>query len=99
MVHTLQTPDIIKVASESHPKSVAGAIAGTIRDYGYAEVQAIGAGAVNQAVKAMAIATRYLAEDGLGIHMLPSFKDIEIGDHQRTAIRFKIESRANNVAL
>lgn len=83
-------PNIIKVANSSNPTTVAGAIAGTIRDHGSAEVQAIGAGAVNQAVKSIAIASNYLKGDGIDIAASPSFIDIDIDEKKRTAIRFSI---------
>lgn len=83
-------PNIIKVANSSNPTTVAGAIAGTIRDHGSAEVQAIGAGAVNQAVKSIAIAGNYLKGDGIEISASPSFIDIDIDEKKRTAIRFSI---------
>jgi stage V sporulation protein S len=82
--------DIIRVASDSRTALVAGAIAGTFRDYGKAEVQAIGAGAVNQAVKALIRAKEYLAEEGKEILFVPSFVQVEIGDAERTAVRFSV---------
>jgi len=72
---------------------VAGAIAGVIRDKGRAEVQAIGAGAVNQATKAVAIARGYLALEGIDVICIPSFADVTIGDQERTAIKLIIEPR------
>lgn len=86
---------IIKVSARSRTASVAGAIAGVMREAGRAEVQAIGAGAVNQAVKAIIIAGGYLAEEGTFITSLPSFVEVAIDDQERTAIRFLIESRDN----
>ena len=85
--------DIIRVASQSRSTAVAGAIAGVIREHGRAEVQAIGAGAVNQAVKAAAIARGFLVLDGLDVVCIPSFADVEIGGQERTAIRLTIEPR------
>jgi len=82
--------DVIKVASKSRTSSVAGAIAGVYRDNGCAEVQAIGAGAVNQAVKAVAIAKGYLAEEGKNIVFTPSFVEVEIDGELRTAVRLSI---------
>ncbi|OGO08988.1 MAG: stage V sporulation protein S, partial [Chloroflexi bacterium RBG_13_66_10] len=70
--------DIIKVSAESRTSAVAGAIAGVIREHGRAEVQAIGAGAVNQAVKAAAIARGYLHEEGVEIVCLPEFTSVDI---------------------
>jgi stage V sporulation protein S len=85
--------DIIKVATRSRSTSVAGAIAGVVRDHGRAEVQAIGAGAVNQAVKAAAIARGYLTLDGIDVICIPSFVEVSINDQERTAIRLTIEPR------
>lgn len=85
--------DILKVSAKSRSTAVAGAIAGVIRESGYAEVQAIGAGAVNQAVKAVAIARGYLAEDGIDIVCIPSFTEVIIGDQERTAIKFIVQKR------
>lgn len=83
--------DVIKVSAHSRSTSVAGAIAGVIREHQYAEVQAIGAGAVNQAVKAIAIARGYLEGDGIPIHCMPYFTEIEIDEQERTAIKFVVE--------
>jgi stage V sporulation protein S len=87
------TPDVIKVSAKSRATAVAGAIAGVIREHRYAEVQAIGAGAVNQAVKAMAIARVYLERDELDIAFLPYFTEVDIEGQERTAVRFHVESR------
>ena len=73
--------------------AVAGAIAGVIRGSGRADVQAIGAGAVNQAVKAVAIARGYLALDGLDVISIPSFVEVDIDGQERTAIRIVVEPR------
>ena len=86
--------NVIKVSARSRTAAVAGAIAGVMRDEQYAEVQAIGAGAVNQAVKAMIIAKGYLAEEGVHIVCTPSFVDVDIDDQERTAIRFTIVPRS-----
>jgi stage V sporulation protein S len=83
--------EILKVSAKSRSTAVAGAIAGVIRESGHAEVQAIGAGAVNQSVKAVAIARGYLAEDGIEIVCVPSFVEVLIGDQERTAIRLVVE--------
>lgn len=85
--------DILKVSSRSRPSAVAGAIAGVVRESGRAEVQAIGAGATNQAVKAVAIARDYLAETGINAVCLPSFIDVVIDDEDRTALRLIVEPR------
>ena len=84
--------DIIKVSAKSRSTAVAGAIANVIREHKHADVQAIGAGAVNQAVKAIAIARGYLKQDGLDISCAPAFVEVEIGDQERTAIRFSVEA-------
>jgi len=85
--------NIIKVSAESRTSAVAGAIAGVVREANRAEVQAIGAGAVNQAVKAVAIARGYLHEDGLNIVCLPEFTTVDIDGKERTAIRLVVEPR------
>jgi stage V sporulation protein S len=85
--------DIIKVSAESRTSAVAGAIAGVVREHKRAEVQAIGAGAVNQAIKATAIARGYLHEDGLDVICIPEFTSVEIDGKERTAIRLTVEPR------
>lgn len=89
----ISTVDIIKVSGSSRTAAVAGAIAGVFRDQQYANVQAIGASAVNQAVKASALARDYLAEDGYNVIAIPMFIDVEIEGKERTAIRLTIEER------
>src|SRR5687768_2520837 len=83
--------DVIKVSANSRTSAVAGAIAGVIREHNRAEVQAIGAGAVNQAIKALALATSYLKNDGIFVSFVPEFAEVSINDNVRTAIRFVIE--------
>jgi len=85
--------DVVRVAAQSRTTAVAGAIAGIVREHGRADVQAIGAGAVNQAVKAAAIAIGFLAVDGLEIVCIPGFADVMIGGQERTAIRIAVEPR------
>jgi stage V sporulation protein S len=85
--------EVLKVSAHSRPSAVAGAIAGVIRHHGRAEVQAIGAGATNQAIKAVAIARDYLAPNGIDIVCVPAFIDVTIANEERTAIRLVIESR------
>ena len=85
--------DIIKVSAKSRSTAVAGAIAAVIREHHYAEVQAIGAGAVNQAVKALAIARGYLSRDELDIMFTPFFTEVDIDGQERTAVRFQVELR------
>jgi stage V sporulation protein S len=85
--------EIIKVSAKSRSTAVAGAIAGVIREVGRAEVQAIGAGAVNQAIKAVAIARGYLALEGIDIVCAPAFTDVDIEGQERTAIKMVVEPR------
>jgi stage V sporulation protein S len=85
--------DMIKVSANSRTSAVAGAIAGVIREHKRAEVQAIGAGAVNQAVKALVLATSYLKNDGIDVACVPEFVDVEIEDKVRTAIKLVVEPR------
>lgn len=85
--------DIIKVSANSRTASVAGAVAGVMRDAGRAEVQAIGAGAVNQAIKAIAIARGYLNEEGVDIVCVPTFVEVDIDGQERTALRLQVEKR------
>jgi stage V sporulation protein S len=85
--------DVLKVSARSRPSAVAGAIAGVVRENGRAEVQAIGAGATNQAVKAVAIARDYLRETGIDAICLPAFIDVTIENEDRTAIRLVVEPR------
>lgn len=72
---------------------MAGAIAGVVRQHGRADVQAIGAGAVNQAIKAAAIARGYLLLDGINAIVIPSFSEVDIDGTERTAVRFAVEPR------
>lgn len=85
--------EVLKVSAQSKPKSVAGALAAVVRDKGTAEVQAVGAGAVNQAVKAIAIARGYVAPNGIDLVTVPGFAEIIIDGEDRTAIRFIVEPR------
>jgi stage V sporulation protein S len=85
--------DILKVAARSRTTAVAGAIAGVVREHGRAQVQAIGAGAVNQAIKAVIIARDYLALDGIDVICIPGFTGVMIEGQERTAIRFVVEPR------
>ena len=84
---------VLKVSSQSKPSAVAGAIAGVIRDAGRAEVQAIGAGAINQAIKAVAIARGYLAPAGMDIVCVPAFVDVRVNKEDRTAMKLIVEPR------
>jgi stage V sporulation protein S len=85
------TMDMIKVSATSRTSAVAGAIAGVVREHHRAEVQAIGAGAVNQAVKALVLATGYLRNDGINVSCVPEFADVTIEDKIRTAIKLVVE--------
>jgi stage V sporulation protein S len=82
---------MIKVSADSRTAAVAGAIAGVIREHKHAEVQAIGAGAVNQAIKALVLATGYLKQDGIDVACVPEFADVTIEDKVRTAIKLVID--------
>jgi stage V sporulation protein S len=85
--------DMIKVSANSRTSAVAGAIAGVVREHKRAEVQAIGAGAVNQAVKALVLAVGYLRNDGIEVVCVPEFADVTIDDKVRTAIKLVVEPR------
>jgi stage V sporulation protein S len=85
--------EMIKVSANSRTSAVAGAIAGVIRENKHAEVQAIGAGAVNQAVKALVLATGYLKNDGIDVVCVPEFVDVQIDEKVRTAIKLVVEPR------
>ncbi len=85
--------EILKVSSRSVPNSVAGAIAGAVRESGSVEIQAVGAGATNQAVKSIAIARGYLAPCGIDLICTPAFGQVMINDDERTAMRFICEPR------
>ena len=85
--------EVLKVSSRSNPNSVAGAMAGVIRHSGAVEVQVVGAGALNQAIKALAIARGYVAPAGLDLVCTPTFADIDIDGERRTALRLSIEDR------
>lgn len=85
--------NILKVKSSSDPNKVAGALAGTIREIGKAEMQTIGAGALNQAIKSLAIARGFLAPSGIDLVCYPAFVDVDIDGCERTAIKLFIEPR------
>ena len=85
--------EVLKVSSTSKPKSVAGALAGVLRETGKAELQSIGAGALNQGVKAVAIARGYVAPSGMDLICVPAFTDIEIDGEERTAIKLIVKPR------
>ena len=81
---------VLKVSSKSNPNSVAGALAGVIRESGTAEIQAIGAGALNQSIKAIAIARGFLIPSGKDLVCIPAFSDVEINGAERTAIKLTV---------
>src|SRR5699024_1856219 len=85
--------DILKVSAKSNPNSVAGALANVLREKGSAEIQAIGAGALNQSVKAVAIARGFVAPSGVDLICIPAFTDIMIEEEERTAIKLIVEPR------
>ncbi len=85
--------EALKVSTKSQPKSVAGALAAILKDNNVAEIQAVGAGAVNQAIKAVAITRGYLAPKGIDIVIVPAFSEIEIAGELRTAIKLFVETR------
>lgn len=85
--------EVLKVSAKSKPNSVAGALAAVVREEGKAEVQAIGAGALNQAVKAVAIARGFVAPSGIDLICIPAFTDIEIEGQERTAMKLIVEPR------
>lgn len=85
--------EVLKVSAKSQPKSVAGALAAALRDNSSAEVQAVGAGAVNQAVKAIAITRGFVAPNGIDLVVVPAFSEITIEGEERTAIKFIVEPR------
>ncbi len=85
--------ELIRVSAQSRSTAVAGAIAGVMREHGYAEMQAIGASAVNQAVKAIAIARGYLEQDSMDLAVIPSFTEVQIEGNERTAVRIAIFKR------
>jgi len=85
--------EVLKVSANSQPKSVAGALAAVLRDNNYAEIQAVGAGAVNQAVKAIAITRGFVAPNGIDLVTVPAFAEVNIDGEERTAIKFFIQPR------
>lgn len=85
--------DVLKVSARSNPNSVAGALAGVLRESGNAEMQAIGAGAINQAIKAIAIARGFVAPSGVDLVCIPAFTDIKIDGEERTAIKLIVQPK------
>ena len=90
--------EVLKVSSKSNPNSVAGALAGVIREQGAVEIQTVGAGALNQAIKAIAIARGFIAPSGMDLSCVPAFTDILINGEERTAIRILVEPRDSHRA-
>lgn len=89
----IQGMEVLKVSAQSKPKSVAGALAAVLREKGIAELQAVGAGAVNQAVKAIAITRGFVAPNGIDLITIPAFAEIQIDGEERTAIKFIVGPR------
>ena len=85
--------ELIRVSATSRSTAVAGAIAGVMREQRYAEVQAIGASAVNQAIKAIAIARGYLEQDNIDLAVVPAFTEVLIDGNERTALRIAVFPR------
>lgn len=85
--------EVLKVSSNSKPNSVAGALANAFRDKQSVEIQAIGAGSLNQAIKAIAIARGYVAPTGKDLICVPAFSDVLIDGEERTAIKLIVETR------
>ena len=85
--------EVLKISSKSNPNSVAGAIAGLVKESNKAEMQAIGAGALNQAVKAVAIARGFVAPAGVDLICIPAFAEVEVAGAERTGIKLIVESR------
>lgn len=85
--------EMLKVSARSNPNAVAGAMAGAVRQLGRVQVQVVGAGALNQAVKAMAIARGFVTDSGIDLVCVPAFADVLIDGEERTAIRLVIEDR------
>ena len=90
--------EVLKVSSKSNPNAVAGALAGVLRQAGAVEVQVVGAGALNQAIKAIAIARGFVAPSNIDLVCVPTFADIEIDGESRTAIRLAVEDRSRRQA-
>ena len=89
--------EVLKVSSKSNPNSVAGALAGVLRQSGAVEVQVVGAGALNQAIKAIAIARGFVTPSNIDLVCIPTFADIEIDGESRTAIRLSVEDRTHRM--
>ena len=90
--------ELIRVSAQSRSTAVAGAIAGVMREQEHAEMQAIGASAVNQAIKAVAIARGYLEQDGIDLVIVPTFTEVDIEGNERTAVRIAVYRRPPSLA-
>jgi stage V sporulation protein S len=90
--------DVLKVSAKSNPNACAGAIAGILREQGLVCIQVIGAGALNQAVKAIAIARAFVEDEGIDPVCIPTFYDVDIAGESRTAIRLQVEDRNDRIA-
>ena len=84
--------NVLKVSSKSKPNSVAGALANVFKERNSIEMQSVGAGALNQAIKAIAIARGYIAPTGKDIYCVPAFSDISIEGEERTAIKLIVKA-------
>ena len=89
--------ELIRVSAQSRSTAVAGAIAGVMREQGYAEIQAIGASAINQAIKAVTIARGYLEQDDIDLAIIPSFTEVDIEGNERTALRMSVFKRPSTM--
>ncbi len=85
--------EVLRVAGDSDVKAVAGALVAVLKSRGKAEVQAVGAGAVNQAVKAIAISRGFVAPNGIDLVFIPAFSEVEINNEKKTAIKFFVQKR------
>ena len=85
--------ELLKISSKSNPNSVAGALVGVIREKGTAEIQAIGAGALNQAIKSVAVARGFVAPSGMDLVCIPAFTEVEIDGEERTAIKLIVQPK------
>ena len=90
--------ETVRVSGQSRPNSVAGAIAALLRIHGILEVQAIGAIAVNQAAKSIAIARSYIGVDQLDLSCVPAFVKLELDNEERTAVKFTVRSHPREIA-
>jgi stage V sporulation protein S len=94
MVQPLRSLEVLRVSTQSRPAAVAGAIAGVIREHGQAELQAIGPGAINQVVKAIALARTYMQTEGIDLRCAPAFIDLVLDGEDRIGIHFLVEKQS-----